>query len=41
MTECATYGATVLFVSHDRTLSRLFDRTIALADINQATTFAA
>lgn len=28
--------ATLLFVSHDPTLEPLFDRTIALADINQA-----
>jgi len=32
--ECAAAGATVLFVSHDRSLGSLFDRTLVLADIN-------
>jgi putative ABC transport system ATP-binding protein len=32
--ECETEGATLLFVSHDRSLERLFDRTLALDDIN-------
>ena len=41
MNQCATYGATLLFVSHDRTLAPLFDRTITLADINRAATLAA
>jgi putative ABC transport system ATP-binding protein len=41
MNECAAYGATMLFVSHDRTLARLFDRAIALADVNVAATVAA
>jgi len=34
--ECATTGATILFVSHDSTLASQFDRTINLADINSA-----
>ena len=32
--ECATEGATLLFVSHDRSLEKSFDRTLALGDIN-------
>jgi putative ABC transport system ATP-binding protein len=35
MAECAQFGTSVLFVSHDRALSDLFDRSIALRDINQ------
>jgi putative ABC transport system ATP-binding protein len=34
MNECAACRATMLFVSHDRTLARLFERTITLDDIN-------
>lgn len=34
--ECATSGAAVLFVSHDRRLATHFDRTLALADMNRA-----
>ncbi|MGK7907946.1 MAG: ABC transporter ATP-binding protein [Synechococcus sp.] len=34
--ECQREGSTVIFVSHDRTLAHLFDRTIHLADINRA-----
>jgi putative ABC transport system ATP-binding protein len=30
--ECAAEGATLLFVSHDRSLERLFDRSLALDD---------
>jgi putative ABC transport system ATP-binding protein len=30
--ECEAEGATLLFVSHDRSLERLFDRSLALAD---------
>jgi putative ABC transport system ATP-binding protein len=30
--ECESEGATLLFVSHDRSLETLFDRTLALAD---------
>jgi putative ABC transport system ATP-binding protein len=36
MTECHTFGTTVLFVSHDRALSPLFARTLTLADLNRA-----
>jgi putative ABC transport system ATP-binding protein len=32
--ECAAEGATLLFVSHDRSLETLFDRTLAVDDIN-------
>jgi putative ABC transport system ATP-binding protein len=31
--ECEAEGATLLFVSHDRSLEDLFDRTLALDDI--------
>lgn len=34
--ECRRAGTTVLFVSHDRSLAKLFDRAVALADINRA-----
>jgi len=33
--ECETEGATLLFVSHDRSLEKLFDRTLALDDVNR------
>ena len=33
--ECRREGSTVVFVSHDRTLAHLFDRTIHLGDINR------
>jgi putative ABC transport system ATP-binding protein len=33
--ECEAEGATLLFVSHDRSLERLFDRTLALDDIGR------
>ena len=36
MAECRTQGAALLFVSHDTSLSRLFDRVVSLADINRA-----
>jgi len=36
MAECRTQGAALLFVSHDTSLSSLFDRVVALADINRA-----
>jgi len=36
MRECHESGTTVLFVSHDRSLSPLFDRSLALADLNSA-----
>jgi putative ABC transport system ATP-binding protein len=31
--ECEAEGATLLFVSHDRSLERLFDRSLALNDV--------
>jgi len=34
--ECARSGATLLFVSHDRSLAKLFDRSVDLSDINAA-----
>lgn len=34
--ECRQYGVAMLFVSHDRSLSRWFDRVLTLADLNQA-----
>ncbi|HDX0883981.1 TPA: ABC transporter ATP-binding protein, partial [Stenotrophomonas maltophilia] len=34
--QCQAAGTTVLAVSHDDSLERLFDRTIALSQINQA-----
>jgi putative ABC transport system ATP-binding protein len=34
MNECEASGMTVLFVSHDRSLSPLFGRTLALAEVN-------
>ena len=36
ISECSQFGTSVLFVSHDRALSDLFDRSIALQAINQA-----
>ncbi len=36
MRECRQSGTAVLFVSHDRSLSSLFDRALALADLNSA-----
>lgn len=35
MQECASHGTTLLFVSHDTSLSGLFDRAVSLADINR------
>ncbi len=35
MAECADAGTTLLFVSHDAGLAPLFDRTVALTDINR------
>jgi putative ABC transport system ATP-binding protein len=35
MAECAAAAATLLFVSHDTTLSPLFDQTVSLPDINR------
>jgi putative ABC transport system ATP-binding protein len=34
--ECRQAGSTIIFVSHDRTLMPLFDRSILLPDINEA-----
>ena len=34
--ECAGAGLTLVFVSHDRPLASLFDRTIRLGDLNKA-----
>jgi len=34
--ECRAAGASLLFVSHDQSLAALFDRSLSLADINQA-----
>lgn len=36
MRECRLFGATLLFVSHDSSLSGLFDRSLAMSDINRA-----
>ena len=36
--ECAAADTTVIFVSHNAALARLFDRTVELADINHART---
>lgn len=33
--ECSEQGITLIFVSHDPALEPLFDRTVALADINR------
>lgn len=33
---CSEYQTTVLFVSHDRSLEKMFDRSIWLSEINQA-----
>jgi len=35
MSECAQFGTSVLFVSHDRVLSDRFDRAVALPEINR------
>ena len=34
--ECASRGTTLIFVSHDPSLEKLFDRTVRLTDINRA-----
>jgi putative ABC transport system ATP-binding protein len=36
MEECAANGASLVFVSHDRTLGPAFDRVVDLDEINQA-----
>lgn len=38
--EASAAGATLLFVSHDTALAPLFNRTLALADLNQAASAA-
>jgi len=34
--ECSAAGTTLAFVSHDTSLEKLFDRSVALAEINKA-----
>jgi putative ABC transport system ATP-binding protein len=34
--QCAEVGATLLFVSHDLSLGKRFDRTLSLGDLNRA-----
>jgi putative ABC transport system ATP-binding protein len=34
--ECREAGSTLVFVSHDATLERLFDRTLRLSELNRA-----
>jgi putative ABC transport system ATP-binding protein len=34
--RCAASGSTLVFVSHDRHLERMFDRAVSLADLNTA-----
>lgn len=34
--ECREAGSSLLFVSHDQSLARLFDRSLSLADLNRA-----
>ncbi|MDM8348005.1 ABC transporter ATP-binding protein [Pseudomonas sp. sp1636] len=36
--ECREAGASLLFVSHDQSLAHLFDRSLALAELNRAAT---
>jgi putative ABC transport system ATP-binding protein len=35
MSECRSFGTTLLFVSHDSSLSGHFDRALAMSDINR------
>jgi len=35
--ECRDAGSSLLFVSHDQSLARLFDRNLSLAELNRAT----
>jgi putative ABC transport system ATP-binding protein len=35
--ECREAGSSLLFVSHDQSLARLFDRSLSLAELNKAT----
>lgn len=34
--ECESAGTTLIFVSHDHSLAKLFPRTVSLAEVNQA-----
>ncbi|HEY0340688.1 MAG TPA: ATP-binding cassette domain-containing protein, partial [Steroidobacteraceae bacterium] len=36
MNECRAFGTTLLFVSHDSSLSSRFDRALTMSDINNA-----
>ena len=38
--ECREAGSSLLFVSHDQSLARLFDRSLSLAELNKATRLA-
>lgn len=38
--ECRAAGSSLLFVSHDQSLARLFDRSLSLAELNKATRLA-
>lgn len=35
--ECQAAGSSLLFVSHDGALERLFDRSLSLSELNRAT----
>ena len=37
MTECKVAGSAIIFVSHDRSLARQFDREVNLLELNQLT----
>lgn len=39
LSECQASQSTVLFVSHDQALEKVFDRSICLKSINQASTY--
>jgi putative ABC transport system ATP-binding protein len=41
MNECAAFGTTLVFVSHDASLATLFDRVLSMAEINRALARAA
>jgi putative ABC transport system ATP-binding protein len=41
MNECAAFGTTLIFVSHDASLATLFDRVLAMGELNQALARAA
>ncbi|MFZ3154108.1 ABC transporter ATP-binding protein [Pseudomonas sp.] len=38
--ECREAGSSLLFVSHDQSLARMFDRSLSLAELNKATRLA-